>query len=94
VALALGLLLPLVILAAFAVRRDRSTHPRFYIAPAIVAVAVAVVVLTTDAGPTPDFWVGLAASLAGITGAGLALVLQSLLPLDWWLRDSAEKGDA
>ena len=87
--LVLGLLLPLVLLAAVAVRRDRTTHWRFYIAPAIVAVVAALLVLTTEAGPTPDFWVGLSAGLAAITGAGLTLVLQSFLPLAWWVRDSA-----
>lgn len=86
--LVLGLILPLALLAAFALRRDRDTHWRFYIAPALIAVIAAAIVLKTDAGPTPDFWVGISASLAAITGAALALVLQSFLPLEWWLRES------
>ena len=90
-----GLLLPWIVLALVGLRRDASTHPRFLIAPVLVAVLALVAVLMTDAGNTPDFWRGLGASLAAIAGAALALVIESFLPLAWWIRESEPaSGDA
>ena len=85
--LIVGMLLPWVVLALVGLRRDAETHPRFLIAPAVAVVLAIIAVLSTDAGGTPDFWRGLAASLAGIGAAGFVFVLQSFMPLGWWLRE-------
>lgn len=84
-----GLLLPLIAVALFGLRRDPTTHPRFLIAPVIVFVLAVVAVLMTDAGNTPDFWRGVSAGLAAIAAAGAVLVVQSFMPLAWWLREDA-----
>ena len=89
-ALVIGLLVPWAILALAGFRRDGETHWRFYLAPALFAVLSTVAVLTTDAGNTPDFWIGLSAGLAGLVAAGMVLVLQSFMPLNWWLRHPVE----
>jgi heme A synthase len=93
--LILGFVLPWALVAAVGLRRDRLTHWRFYVAPALVGALAALGVLTTDSGATPDLWVGVSASLAAIAGAALVLIIQSLLPLDWWVRpDEPPRRDA
>ena len=88
-----GLLLPWAVLALVGLRRDASTHPRFLIGPIILALLAVVAVLTTDAGKTPDFWRGLSAGLAAIAAAGAVFVVQSLMPLHWWLREPAPRSE-
>ena len=87
-ALVIGLIVPLILVAIFGLRQDPDTHPRFYIAPVVAAVLAVVAVLATDAGPTPDFWRGRCAGLAAVAGAAFALVLQSFAPLSWWIREA------
>ena len=82
-----GMLVPLAAFAVVGLRRDNDTHPRFLIAPLVAAILAIVAVLLTDPGNTPDFWRGLCASLAAIAAAGFVFVLQSFMPLDWWLRE-------
>ena len=88
-----GLFLPLAALAVVGLRRDASTHPRFLIGPIVVALLAVVAVLTTDAGKTPDFWRGLSAGLAAIAAAGAVFVLQSFMPLRWWLREPVPQSE-
>ena len=87
-ALVIGLLIPLSLVAIFGLRRDPATHPRFYVAPVLLAVLAVAAVLATDAGPTPDFWRGFCAGLAAIAAAAFTLVLQSFAPLSWWIREA------
>ena len=88
-----GLVLPFIVLALVGLRRDPSTHPRFLIGPLLAAVLAVVAVLTTDAGNTPDFWRGLCAALAAIAAAGAIFVLQSFMPLHWWLREPVPRSE-
>ena len=92
-ALIAGMLIPWAALALVGVRRDSSTHPRFLIGPALAAVLAVVAVLTTDAGNTPEFWRGLSAGLAAIAAAGAVFVLQSFMPLHWWLREPVPRSE-
>lgn len=68
--------------------RDGVTHWRFYVAPAVAVVLAVIAVFATDAGPTPDFWVGLSAGLAGVAAAGFVLIIQGFMPLEWWTREA------
>lgn len=89
-----GLLLPLLLIMPFVRPADGVTHVRYYLGPAIAAVLAIVAVLTTEPGPTPDFWVGLSASLGAVAAAGLVLVIQGFLPLEWWVKDSGSPQSA
>lgn len=83
-----GLLVPLLALVAVWRPNDGVTHWRYYVGPFLVALGALASVLTADAANTPDFWVGLCASLAAVAGAALVLVLQGFMPLSWWLREA------
>jgi hypothetical protein len=82
----LGLVLPFLVIAAVWRPKDGVTRATYYIAPAIALVIGIVGVLQADAANTPDVWIGLSASLAGIALAGLVLVIEGFLPLSWWTR--------
>lgn len=87
--LILGLLLPVLVLAAVGLRRgDGGTHWRYFIAPLVLALIALVAVLTADPAGTPDFWVGFCASLAAIAAAAVALVVEGFLPISWWTREA------
>jgi len=85
----LGLVLPWLLIAAFWRPADGLTSWRYYLAPGLAAAAGLVGVFSVDAGSTPDFWVGVVASLAAVAASSFVLVLQSFMPLEWWVRPGA-----
>jgi hypothetical protein len=91
---ALGLVLPWLALVAFWRPVDGVTHWRYYLGPAVASLIGLAAVLNAEAGNTPPFWVGMSASLAGIALAALVLVIEGILPLEWWVKDDVSLPEA
>ena len=84
-----GLVRPWLTVVVFWRPADGVTSWHYYVVPALVAIGALFGVLATDAQNTPDFWIGVSASLAAIAAATAVLIIQSFLPLSWWLRDES-----